>query len=479
MKKYILSIVACVVLLGGLVSFYYIQKSNQANVQPSETPAPVGATSISLLNRAPGDAVSLELTRENSTTTYLRSETGTWVMQNIDASLDQSLISDIVEKLCTLTAAEKTQASLDNPADYGFAPPVSSLTITFRDSTSATVHLGARTPGHNYYYMMLDGDPSLYLIQNTFGERFSHSMGDLLNRVMLSIESADALTHLLIQSPNQTPIEAFADLKSYDPAIQSAEAYQIYMSSPVDGKRLHTNAFQEKVLAPLNSVSLGALVAPATPETLTQYGLDAPVYTILLESKEKIYQLTVGNFFGEANEKAYAMYAGQPFIFEIDAAPIHALTRLSAFDFMDKLVSVYNIDYVDRLLVQNHAIAKDYDFTLAHTFIEGDGLTIADYDQITPQLNGTPMGERAFRDLYATIILITYDATLDAYTPAGDPALTISYEMNDGSGPYTDLYYDYDVNFYAIVKEDLGAFLVSKPYVKTVLDSLEAATVQP
>ena len=471
MKKYIFSIAACVLLLGGLIAYYVF---TQAPDNPEDTDPTAETNSLTLLDRESSDVLSFEISRPDEQTTYFLGENGTWAMDSMAAPVDHDLIKDTLTGICTLTAAEKANDALSNPSEYGFEPSAASITVNFFDNTSATVHLGGRTPDKSYYYMMLDGDPALYLIHNALGAQLNRSMGDLLDRSMLYIESADALTYIHIQAEGRQTVEAAAVLNSYDPAIQPTEAYQIYTSSPVSGKILHTSAFEQKVITPLMTITLGALVAEATPANLTAYGFDNPTYDVTLAHHEEVYHLTVGNFFGDTDEAAYAVYEGIPYIFEIDSAPLKTLLlKLTAFDFMDSLVSVHNIDNVSRVTVIG-AGDRTYDFELEHTFIKGDGVSVADYDQITPTLNGTLMPERDFRDLYATIILIAYDSTLsdDEFTPEGDPALTITYEMADGTGPYVDTYYDYDVNFYAIDKGELGAFLVGKPYVRTVLDSL-------
>jgi len=469
MKKYIFSIAACILLLGGLLGFYFINKDRQGDPPPEPTP-----TDIALLTRSASDAVSFELEKPDGHMTYVRNEDGSWSMRDVAAPLSQSLMRGIIDSICALSVAEKAEDALNNAPEYGFEPPSSSLTVHFKDGSSETIHIGSRTPDNNFHYIMLDGDPALYLIRYTMGALFNLHATDLLDRGLPAIESADSLTHILIQTPNQLPIEAFADLDSYDPSMQSAELYQIYMTSPVDGKRLHTNSFMTKVLSPLSAIALGSYVAEATSDNLAAYGFGSPAYDITLENNSTLYRLVVGNFFGDTNEFAYATYIDLPYIFEIDAAPIKELARLTAFDFMDSLVSVFNIDYVDSISIEPSS-GQTFEFTLTHTFVQGNGLTVADHNQIAATLNGKSMSERDFRAMYANILLISYNATLNEYTPSSDPALTVTFKMTDGTGSFTDVYYDYDVNFYAINKEGLGAFLVNKAYVHTVLDALNTA----
>jgi len=470
MKKYIVSIVACIVLIGALGGLYMLNRSRQT---PEEAPVETNAQ-IPLLDRVKSDAKTLEIVRAEDTVTYQRGEDGTWQMSDVDAPLEQALVTDIADYISALYALEKVEDATEDLSGYGLAPAVATLTVTYANGTAETVRLGARTPARDYYYMMVDGDPSLYLISNTSGARFSRTRNDMLNRTMLAVQT-DALLHILIAKNGETMLEAFANESLYNPETQ---ANRLFTVEPVFGREIYVNMFQAKVPDILAAVTLGACVAEATPENLTEYGFDAPMYDITMENRENSYRLIVGKAFGEANEKAYAMYAGIPYIFEIMSGPIMAVSNLTAFDFIDKFVSLYMLDYVDNITIDSFDLNRRYEMEIAHKHVEAVGQQIAEHDEVTAHIDGLFVPENSFRDMYTAIMLITYDETVAEFTPNSDePVLSVAFTFNDGTEKVVDTYYDYDSAFYIIDKGSQGVFLVNKAYVKTMLDAVEETKV--
>ena len=464
MKKYIISIVSCVVLLGALAGLYVLNRSRQAAVEPPAEPS----KQVSLLNRVKSEVTSLTIMHEDDIVTYTRTD-GVWAMTDVDAPVEQAFITDISDNICTLSALEKVEGDTSALSGYGLDPAASAMTVTFADGSSETVRLGARTASRDAYYLMVDGDSSLYLVSNTMGARFSRTRADMLNRTMLTIQ-AEALEHIQIAKNGETMLDAYVDAAYYDAATGMQRLFTL---EPVFGREVYVSMFQSKVADVLAAVSLGSCVGYASEENLLAYGFETPQYDIIMENSAHRYRLTVGSTFGEENNKAYAMYEGLPYIFEIAYAPIEIVSGLTAFDFMDKFVSFYILDFVDEIVIDSKDNRKRYDIKVAHEHVEAVGQQIAEHDAVTAVVDGQGVQEKAFRDMYTALLLITYDSLLADYTPAGEPQMTITFTLNDGRGVATDKYYEYDANFYAVDKGEHGVFVVNKQYVRDVLSALE------
>jgi len=465
MKKYIVSIVLCLVLIGALGGLYVLSRSNQEDPVPTES----ANTQISLLNKTKNDVTQLTITREDDEVTYNRAEDGKWSMSDVDAPVENAMVTDITNNICTLYALEIVDDAVEDLAGYGLAPAVATLRVTFADGSTETVRLGARTAARDFYYMMVEGDSSLYLISNTSGARFNRTREDMLNRTMLSVQ-ADAIQHVVIKNKGEEILEAYADLSLYDP---ETGIHQLVTMKPVVGRKVFPNMFQAMVADVLGAVTLGNCIASITPESLTQYGFDTPLFEIVMENMDASYHLTVGRTFGEENDKAYAIYGDIPYIFEISAVPIKEVVTLTAFDFMEKIVSYFVVDDVAQIKLDSDTLDRHYVIDLAHEHVDAVGLQVAEHNIITAQVDGQYVPERAFRDTYVALILITYDSTIPSFAPSGEPAVTVAFTMNNGEPGVVDKYYDYDSHFYAIDKGTAGCFLVNKAYVQAVLDAVD------
>lgn len=73
--------------------------------------------------------------------------------------------------VCSLQAAEYHDAyeSLDN---YGLDTPQKVVYLTFSDGAKVKIQLGDYNDMVGYYYLMVEGDTNLYLVDGTFIDTF-------------------------------------------------------------------------------------------------------------------------------------------------------------------------------------------------------------------------------------------------------------------------------------------------------------------
>ena len=476
MKKYLVSILTCIVLLGGLGGLYIYNNARQAALEAATTPTPYEPISITLNDLDRGSLRKLESVHKGVQMTFLRDENDRWIMEGYeDVPLVQSAVRDIANGLCGVFAVEKLFEEAEDLAGFGLAPEQTRHTITLQDGTQATMRLGSMTSARDYYYMMLDDDPALYLIYKVTGDRFSKTMDELIDKTMAEVDPAN-VTHVSIQARGNALIQA--DLKTPEMLENTNQDALVAMStlqmvSPVQGKEMYLMSLNSLVMEPLANVVLEGMVCEATEANLSAHGLDDPAFELVVEGDGYRYHLTIGNDVDANGTRAYAVYEGLPFIYEISLAAIKPMYEITAFKLMDRFVSLMFIDRVDEIIIQSNEKSLRHEVALNHSLVPSETEGEAPKDIIEPEVNGQAVQESAFRTFYQVVIGMAYDSLLEEYEPSGRPALVITYKLNDGSVDVVDEYYDYDAHFYAIVKGETGAFLINKQYVDAMLGSVD------
>ena len=473
MKKGLYSIIACVVLLGGMVALYFAHNAQVA--EQAATPAPMN-DSITLLSLEKADVVKLEIVRPDETLTFLRDGEGQWSLAGTAAPLRQSYITEMAEGLCGLYAVEMVGDSIPDVDGYGFAPPAATLTVALADGTAATVHIGAQTPAKDYYYMMCEGDPAMYLIYNVTGERYLRNLAALVDSAMAPISVEDMLSFSM-QVRGSAPISAVrltAEEAAEHGIGTGFGTANMEVRSPVTGKDMYMSNLDDLVVQPMNGLTLGTLAAEATEENLAAYGFLDPMFDIVAEGASYRYHLTVGNDADALGETAYAIYEGVPFIYKVDTEVLKPIYNLSVFRLMDHFMTLLNIDTVDGITIEAHTRGIRHELATNHKEIPAATNGDAPTKEIYPTVNGVPVQDKAFRNYYQIVIGISFDALDETFVPDGNPAVTITYTRNGGLETVTDRYYEYNANFYAALQADnTVVYLVSKQAVNTAVDEID------
>ena len=161
---------------------------SKAELFGSFNPAGITASSIQSLTETFMDGSSLSLmavseqteTEEESDSTAdsendadsTAYETVWYVADDTDTALDQSKVQSLLSALGTYVYAQVTGA---DPADYGFAKPLVTVQVT-TDAGTTTVTYAAGTDG---YYLMVEGDDSIYAVDGNTMAALMNSAEDL------------------------------------------------------------------------------------------------------------------------------------------------------------------------------------------------------------------------------------------------------------------------------------------------------------
>jgi hypothetical protein len=125
-------------------------------VTPSPTPAPV-------LDIAVQDILSLEVTTGDRALRMVHAGDEWRIVQPQEAPADTAALAWPLGEIAQLEARLIVADEVTDLATYGLDAP--SLTVTIESSDGTTqLRVGRETPGGSAYYLLVEGDPRLYIV---------------------------------------------------------------------------------------------------------------------------------------------------------------------------------------------------------------------------------------------------------------------------------------------------------------------------
>ena len=102
----------------------------------------------------------------------------------------------------TLRLETVIRKDCQNMDEFGLLKPQATVTIQAYSGATAKFHIGDKSPNGDYYYMCVDGETTVYLIETLFAERYLRSVVDYCDRkIYKTFVPYEDFTGLSIKSP--------------------------------------------------------------------------------------------------------------------------------------------------------------------------------------------------------------------------------------------------------------------------------------
>jgi hypothetical protein len=185
MKRWKTTLVVVLVFAAILAYVLLVERNRAPPPRPGVTPSP---TPVLLLDIALDNLRAVHVT-DGTHVLRLAREGGDWQIVEgqgggPNAPADATALSLPLEDLAHLDARIVVADAVTDPATYGLAPPGLVLTLQAGDGGAVRLVAGRETPDGTAFYVQLDGDPRLYLVDHYRIEPFA--------RWLLSPPYADA-----------------------------------------------------------------------------------------------------------------------------------------------------------------------------------------------------------------------------------------------------------------------------------------------
>ncbi len=450
MKRQIIIILSLVILVGmTLGAYFFVRNSNEKKQQE----AAEEAAALQLVQFNSNDINKIELQTPDGTFSAVLNESGIWELeQEVDFKINPYFLNSVAGSLCNLTASENIgPATEDIKKQYELDD---SYVVTLStDSSSRTLYTGKLTATEEYYYVMTDASDNIFLVEADYGDYLCPNRNSLKN--------------IYVQTNQSSPIDRMTLTHDgevlYD--LQKKEDDTWKMLSPIESdfidlvniSNLQTDIL-EWIIDKFGEENI-------TEEQYAKYGFDHPAY-IFYFSQEDGTETTIYAKDYDANSTEFVeclqKETGQIFYC---AANYISLLQSTTADFLSD--NIYNVAITEVSAVDIQ--------------MEGEELSMkidAENEQYTVNnIDVDALGSDAVSALtlfYQSISDITADTFYPMEEkPEGEPAVSITYTLTDGSKEVITLLKKDDQTYYALRNDEYSGLLVERSQFTTRTGILE------
>lgn len=461
MKKKLYFLIGAVALLLVLSIVYALVSKTNKEQQPTTNTVSTSDLGTEIIKA--NDVKNFSLNNANGTFDFVK-KGDKWTVKGYNNLFDYTAVENIASVFNSLYAEQVINDS--DLAKYGLNKPVAVATCN-----NVSVNVGSLSADNKYYYVSLNGDNNVYMVNATRIEPLTYGFNNIVDKSVDKID-ADSIQELSIDYKDKDSI-----LVKYDKDNPIAREYAeknglatLVMEKPVDNMLVYPYNLQASVLRNLASLNISDL-ADIKPSDLAKYGLDTPNCTIYVADKDNSIKIKVGSFVdGTDNSLAYVLVNDRPEVFTMEYRALKPFVTASVADFAEKFVSLYQRSKVKSIVINSDKkYTIDFKAEGDNDFKTVDGIQ---KDYRNTYINNKLVDKDTFTDFYELLIGIGFDNIVNKVEPKSEPAVTITFNLVDGSKNVAK-YYDYDSNFFVVNKGDESSLLVSKQTVRKVISEAE------
>lgn len=475
-KRGLIVLAVCLVVLIG--SYAVLSQLNKDEEEPDDTPSKIEISKLEI-----DDIVEIKLTNEDGEFVFKKvtdkasddeeKETYKWIcLKPGDLNLNQNHIDNIGRTFSSLAADLLVEEEAEDLSIYGLKTPQAVAEAKLKDGSTVTLRLGNKTASGESYYLMKDGDKSVYTVASFHGNRMIFTKSDIRDKDLpkINLLAMDYL-YMYRQGHDEEEIEVVPREISEDGVQYGLSIYDLV--KPYKRARGIDNAKLTKDMAVLESGLKIKDYIEDDVEDLAKYGLEDPAMHLIIKDKENQLELFLGDAVDD--ETIYAKTGDSNTVFTLNKSDMEFMD-IKTMDFIERFALIINIEHVDSVVAELEG--KSYDLSIKRRTAkneEGEEELIETFF-----LNGEEKPESPFRKAYQALISMMVDMHQEN-TAQGDPVLRISYKLNRGDQreELVELY-PHDKDFYVLSHngEKESEFLVGVNRVETLkghLDKLEEA----
>jgi hypothetical protein len=463
--KLILAICIPAVLIGGYFFLTNMQekKEEKASQKPKDT-------TITLLEIEPSEVETITLARGTDTLTVVRKGKNWALAQDLPYAIQQKAVDNIGKSATSLAAFRLIAESPEDLAQYGLSEPRCTITVEKKDGSTTVGYLGNRTPSKRNYYFTKEDDPAVYTISRYHGANYLKTIDQLRERQLATVNTKK-ISYLKIDGERTLEITR---LSREETERDLTALYSFRVLQPYRNKRgIDSTGFEELIKSLPSSVTARNFIEH-DPEDLSPYGLDNPRVTLTIEDDKAGFTLRFGDTVNE--DEVYAKLAGDPQVFTMSKGALDFLSY-KPFSVVSKFALIVNIEKVETLTITGPE--DQYVMDILREEQEGGEEEKEKEVKTTYLFNGEEVEEEVFKQLYQETIGLMIDAENPQpdYTgedKQGEPHLRLQYDLNVAPYQVSIELFDFNTDFYALYRNGISEFLVSKSQVEKLLNTAAA-----
>ncbi len=445
-----------IILLVSYVCVKGIPKKNNENKNLSQ--------SIQIINLNQNEITKVILTIDKNIITLEKNEKE-WTVADSDFKLDQNELNSLVNCFTPMYAERVIEDAAKELDKYGLKNPFATAAVILKDGTKKELYLGSKTHVGNSYYLMISGDTKVYAVDERYTSFFHTNISDLRDRSLLAVNLKE-LTYVKLAEKNKPAIE----LEANNSQSEIEKAYNLnywQLSKPYSEPKEVNRDKMNDIISGFSQLTIGEFVEDH-PKSLEIYGLDKPIFEIVLKDKTNTDKVSFGKdkdentiyFKTDKSEAIYTMPKSElrPF-------------KIKPFDIILKVAYSINIDNLDQIIIEAKGNKSVIDLSRTTKKAEKQG----EKDEVvtTYQVDNKEIEESSFKNFYKNLIGIFIDSEIDKSLEEKTEIKT-TFILNKGDKKRVTVnYVPYNDEFYAVFKNGKADFVVARNKVENMLNELE------
>lgn len=456
MRQFKIVIISLAVVIIAVIGFFVVREVVRNNL-----PHTINKLNATLTNYKSSDIEEVVLFNNGMTLTFNKrdetivNEGGIQGTQNVwyivgeeDVFLNQNVIDSLVINVAYLVAKDVITTNPTDISKYGFTNESTYVRGTTKNGDEFTFTIGNLLVDRDGYYIMVDGDETIYSVSLYTANSILITRGQLLDSGIFPGTLTEVTSFILAK--NSERIYKLVPDPTYLWMVTEPITFRGF---PEKADAMITNTFELVVKEYVD----------ASPDDLSIYGLASPKYELTLVINSKEITLLVGNE-NIRDLTYYAMVSDKEEVFTIDSSSLNFLDTplvdiLWPYPYLPRLELIESIN----ILVVGREMLFEKQFVEVTTS-EGKKAEIADYSFNGVSINNIDQTATTFGQFYFKLIIspVITDVVISAEI-IGEPYADITFNFVDGYNDNIKYYItEYDPSKLYVVKNDEYMGLVTE-----------------
>lgn len=389
-----------------------------------------------------------------------------------DIEMKTAVIGTLANNANGMTSADVIEENCTNLAKFGLDSPEITVDIEYETGTEYRLLIGNEAPSGAVTYVMLDGNDTVFTVNNSTLANYSKTLIELVDTTVL-------------KSPEETPVVETLKVEREDMDYDILIEYD-HDSNEKKGGTSSSHVMKEPVEAYLGVERSAAVITGmfglsadgiysvhCEDSDIAEAGLENPFCTVEMNCDDgNDYKLLLSEPFtdSEYGKCCYAMLEGGNVIFIIKTEKA-VWTTVQPVDIAS---TIYIASYVwDVKDLKLSADGKEYSFEISPVDAENIPESPKSSDFNTT-LNGESFDTERYRKFYSFIISgNAEDFAFDEEIPSGEPMAELEYTDSYDNKKRTFTFYEYSPMTAIIAVDGESKFFIAKSYVETLIENAE------
>lgn len=181
-KQFVVTIIILAACVVGYIGVDYYSREQKQNAEEESAKKAKENTVVIYERESVDNITGIAYVVDENTIMLLKDESGNWIYsEDTSANLAEDTIESAMLTNLIYVSSDEVIEKPEDVKQYGFDNPTNKIVISNSDGTTSTFIIGAQNEfDTSKYYMMLEGDDNVYVIDSVIPNAFSKTVDELL-----------------------------------------------------------------------------------------------------------------------------------------------------------------------------------------------------------------------------------------------------------------------------------------------------------